>query len=180
LDFFAGSGTTGHAVVNLNRQDDGRRKYIMVEMADYFDTVLLPRIKKVVFCEKWENGQAAGGAGISHFIKYFHLEQYEDTLRRAHYEDADLFNNPYESPYSSYVFLKDRKMLEALELDEARDTVRVDLSRLYEGIDVAETLSCITGKWIKRLTRDQVEFEDGSTVDLQNPPWPLIKPLIWW
>jgi adenine-specific DNA-methyltransferase len=45
LDFFAGSGTTGHAVMNLNREDGGRRKFILVEMGDYFDTVLLPRIK---------------------------------------------------------------------------------------------------------------------------------------
>ena len=180
LDHFAGSGTTGHAVINLNRQDGGKRKYILVEMADYFDTVLLPRIKKVIFCEKWKDGKAAGGPGLSHFLKYYHLEQYEDTLRRAHYGEADLFRNPYESPYSQYVFLKDKKFLEALELDREQDTVRVDLSRLYEGIDLAETLSCVTGKWIRRLTRKQVEFEDGTKVDLRNPPWHMIKPLIWW
>ena len=46
LDYFAGSGTTGHAVINLNREDGGRRKFILVEMGEYFDTVLLPRIKR--------------------------------------------------------------------------------------------------------------------------------------
>jgi len=40
LDYFASSGTTAHAVINLNRQDGGRRKYMLVEMADYFETVL--------------------------------------------------------------------------------------------------------------------------------------------
>lgn len=49
LDFFAGSGTTGHAVINLNRDDDGNRKYILVEMGQYFDTVLKPRIQKVIY-----------------------------------------------------------------------------------------------------------------------------------
>ena len=49
LDYFAGSGTTGHAVINLNREDGGRRKFILVEMGDHFDTVLLPRLKKVAF-----------------------------------------------------------------------------------------------------------------------------------
>jgi adenine-specific DNA-methyltransferase len=53
IDFFAGSGTTGHAVINLNREDGGKRKFILVEMADYFDTVLLPRIKKVTFTPEW-------------------------------------------------------------------------------------------------------------------------------
>lgn len=48
LDFFAGSGTTGHAVINLNREDGNRRKFILVDMAN-FESVLLPRIQKVMF-----------------------------------------------------------------------------------------------------------------------------------
>jgi adenine-specific DNA-methyltransferase len=79
-DFFAGSGTTAHAVINLNREDGGRRKYILVEMGDYFETVLLPRIKKVVYSDNWKDGKPQKGKGISHFVKYLSLEQYEDTL----------------------------------------------------------------------------------------------------
>jgi len=180
LDFFAGSGTTAHAVVNLNREDGGRRKYILVEMADYFDTVILPRIKKVVFCEKWKDGKAAGGKGVSHFVKYFQLEQYEDVLCHAHYADADLFSNPYQVPYSQYVFLRDLKMLDAVQVDAQQEIVQADLSKLYAGIDLAETLSCVTGKWIRHITADYVEFADGERVDLRNPDWKLIKPLIWW
>jgi adenine-specific DNA-methyltransferase len=80
LDFFAGSGTTAHAVINLNREDGGRRKYILVEMGDYFETVLLKRIKKVVYSDSWKDGKPQKGKGISHFFKYLYLEQYEDTL----------------------------------------------------------------------------------------------------
>jgi len=64
------------------------------------------------------------------------------------------------------------------------------LSKLYPDIDLAETLSCLTGRWIRRIhpaeddptKPGKVEFEDkdGSTVDLQNPSWELVKPLIWW
>jgi len=79
-DFFAGSGTTAHAVINLNREDGGRRKYILVEMGDYFETVLLKRIKKVVYSDNWKDGKPQKGKGISHFFKYLYLEQYEDTL----------------------------------------------------------------------------------------------------
>jgi adenine specific DNA methylase Mod/very-short-patch-repair endonuclease len=57
LDYFAGSGTTGHAVINLNREDGGRRKFILVEMGEYFDTVLVPRIKKVIFSPEWKDGK---------------------------------------------------------------------------------------------------------------------------
>ncbi len=60
LDYFAGSGTTGHAVINLNREDDGHRKYILVEMGDHFDTVLKPRIEKVIYSKDWKDGKPLG------------------------------------------------------------------------------------------------------------------------
>lgn len=181
LDFFAGSGTTAHAVMNLNREDDGQRKYILVEMGEHFETVILPRVKKVAFSDKWKDGQAQpGGQGLSHFVKVYSLEQYEDALRLARYEDADLFHNPYTDPYSSYVFLRDLKMLEAVDLDTQAETVSVHLDRLYPDIDLAETLSCVTGKPIKRITAEEVEFRDGTRADLVNPEWELVKPLIWW
>ena len=81
LDFFAGSGTTGHAVINLNREDDGNRKYILIEMGDYFDTVLKPRISKVVYSKDWKDGKPQNRyTGVSHCYKYLRLESYEDTL----------------------------------------------------------------------------------------------------
>jgi adenine-specific DNA-methyltransferase len=180
LDFFAGSGSTAHAVTNLNQRDRGNRKYIMVEMGDWFETVLLPRIKKRVYCDKWKDGKSVGGEGVSYFIKYFRLEQYDDTLQRVKYDDSDLFDDPNQNPYNQYVFLRDLKMLEALDVDLKKNKVKVDLSKLYEGIDIAETLSNLKGKWIKRISKDSVEFADGETVDLKNLDYKLIKPLIWW
>jgi len=124
LDFFAGSGTTAHSVMNMNREnEESNRKYILVEMGEYFNTVILPRIKKVAFSDKWKDGKPNGGTGMSHFVKYYDLEQYEDVLRRAHYADADLFHNPYEDPYHSYVFLRDLKMLDSVEIDAEQNKV---------------------------------------------------------
>jgi adenine-specific DNA-methyltransferase len=88
LDYFAGSGTTSHAVINLNREDGGNRKYVLVEMGDYFDTVLKPRIQKVVYSQDWKNGKpVARNTGISHCFKYMRLESYEDTLNNLHFEE---------------------------------------------------------------------------------------------
>jgi len=188
FDFFAGSGTTAHAVINLNREDNGKRKYILVEMADYFYTVLLPRIKKVIFSDRWKDGKAqVDGQGVSHFVKYCELEQYEDTLRKTHYSEDDLFSAPGEDP-CRYLFMRDMKMLHALDVDLEQGKVQVDLSKLYNDIDLAETLSNLTGKWIRRIRPDPedptrpgvVEFADGTTADLKKPDWRLIKPLIWW
>lgn len=48
LDSFAGSGTTAHAVLNLNAEDGGNRKFIMIEMMDYADTITAERVKRVI------------------------------------------------------------------------------------------------------------------------------------
>jgi adenine-specific DNA-methyltransferase len=81
LDFFGGSGTTGHAVINLNREDGGNRKYILIEMGEHFDTVLVPRLKKVIYSKDWKDGKPQSrNTGISHCFKVLRLESYEDTL----------------------------------------------------------------------------------------------------
>jgi adenine-specific DNA-methyltransferase len=95
LDYFGGSGTTGHAVVNLNREDGGRRKFILVEMADYFDTVLLPRIKKVTFTPEWKDGKpkrlatAEEAERSPRIVKVVRLESYEDTLNNLETRRTD-------------------------------------------------------------------------------------------
>ena len=48
LDSFAGSGTTAHAVLNMNKADGGHRKFILVEMGDYADTITAERVKRVI------------------------------------------------------------------------------------------------------------------------------------
>jgi adenine-specific DNA-methyltransferase len=91
LDFFAGSGTTGHAVMNLNGQDkdSGNRKYILVEMGEYFETVLKPRIQKVMYSNDWKNRKPEGMDGTSHMFQYIYLEQYEDTLNNIFLPEID-------------------------------------------------------------------------------------------
>lgn len=81
LDFFAGSGTTGQSVMMLNAEDGGNRKYILVEMGEYFAKVTLPRIKKVVYSAEWKDGKPKNRtSGVSHIMKYLSLESYEDAL----------------------------------------------------------------------------------------------------
>jgi len=91
LDFFAGSGTTAHAVINLNREDGGHRKYILVEMGDYFDTVLKPRIEKVIYSKDWKDGKPISREGSSHMFKYMTLESYDDTLANLQLKPEGLF-----------------------------------------------------------------------------------------
>lgn len=48
LDFFAGSGTTAHAVIELNHEDNGNRKFILVEQMDYIETITIPRVQQSI------------------------------------------------------------------------------------------------------------------------------------
>lgn len=80
IDFYAGSGTTGQAVINLNREDSGKRKYILVEMGNYFDTVTKPRIQKIIYSQDWKEGKPISRKGSSHCFKYLKVESYEDVL----------------------------------------------------------------------------------------------------
>lgn len=91
IDYFAGSGTTAHAVINLNREDGGSRRFVLVEQGEYFDTVLLPRVAKVIACPDWKDGRPKDGVAMTgdedHWsqrspalVNVLRLERYEDSL----------------------------------------------------------------------------------------------------
>ena len=66
------------------------------------------------------------------------------------------------------------------EIDYEKNKVNVDLDKLYPNIDIAETLSNLTGKWIKKVNDAEVEFEDGAKINTKDLDYKLIKSLIWW
>ena len=86
LDAFAGSGTTGHAVIALNRADARRRRFVLAEVAGSFMTVLLPRIKKITFAPEWKGGRPtrlatpAEAERSPRIVKVVEIESYEDSL----------------------------------------------------------------------------------------------------
>jgi adenine-specific DNA-methyltransferase len=169
LDFFAGSGTTAHAVINLNRRDGGKRKYILVEMGDWFETVMLPRIKKVVFCEKWKDGKPNGGNGVSHFLKYLYLEQYEDTLNNLELPREQEGQLAWERFGDEYLL---RYMLDfetqgspcLLNLEQFQDPFTYKL-KVQEGdeikervVDLVETFNYLLGIHVKKMR----QFQDNG------------------
>lgn len=99
IDYFAGSGTTGHAIIDLKRFENIELKYILVDMAEYFDSVLMTRLKKTIYSKDWKDGKPVSREGISHFFKYMRLEGYEDTLnnleiKRSTTQQHILYLNP--------------------------------------------------------------------------------------
>ncbi|CAN5344806.1 hypothetical protein BH11ARM1_BH11ARM1_07240 [soil metagenome] len=87
LDFFAGSGTTAHACISMNREDAGNRRFISVEMGRHFDSALVTRIRRIVYSPDWTDGKPRHQAleeqdlhalGV---IKVIKLESYDDALQ---------------------------------------------------------------------------------------------------
>ncbi|QSX14729.1 site-specific DNA-methyltransferase [Glaesserella parasuis] len=109
LDYFAGSGTTAHAVINLNREDNGNRQYILVEQGEYFDTVLKPRVQKVIYSKAWKEGKpvvedkAENLQGVPQIVKVLKLESYEDTLNNLELRRSDLFDHLPENVQQDYL-----------------------------------------------------------------------------
>ncbi|MGE5590762.1 MAG: DNA methyltransferase [Bacillota bacterium] len=174
LDYFAGSGTTGHAVINLNREDGARRKFILVEMADYFDSVLVPRIKKVMFSPEWKDGKPKRPATkqeaerTPRLVKVLRLESYEDALhntfsehtidrltkREKAYREA-VGDEHYRVRYLVKLPLEvSDSMLNLAKLEHPFDytlEILTDHGPQTETVDVVETLNWLYGLRVHRL-----------------------------
>jgi adenine-specific DNA-methyltransferase len=158
MDFFAGSGTTGHACLDLNKDDDGQRKYIQVELGNYFYTTMLPRIKKVMYSQEWKDGEPQDSEGYSHFFKYQSLEQYEDSLDNIRFaeekEELNLFNK-----YDDYLinYMLDYETRDSLlDLDKFSNPFNYyleiieDKEKVKKKVDLVETFNYLIGLEVKQ------------------------------
>ena len=107
-DFFAGSGSTGHAILQRIREGGPSLKYLLIEQGDYFDSILKPRLEKVAFSPIWkENQPVAPDKGMSHCFKVLKLESYEDTLNslqlRRTAAQGDLLNTLPQQAKDDYL-----------------------------------------------------------------------------
>jgi len=165
LDFFAGSGTTGHSVINLNRKDNGKRKYILVEMGEYFNTATKPRIQKVIYSDSWKDGKPTTKNGISQIFKYFKLESYEDTLNNLEFKKT----KEQQATLDMYPQAKEDYMLHySLDVESQSSLLSIDTfstpfdyklkiatSSVGEtketAIDLVETFNYLLGLVVKRI-----------------------------
>ncbi len=167
LDYFAGSGTTGHAVINLNREDKGNRKYILVELGHHFEDVLLPRMKKVIYSSDWKEGKPKTRDGISQLIKYVRIESYEDTLDGLTVQSRDdLFAEVKEKKFAEdyqlhYALGEETAQSATLVGKDFIDPFNYTLSVVRDGtrrdvkVDLAETFNFLLG--LRLATRQQIE-----------------------
>ena len=155
LDFFAGSGTNAHAVINLNRQDKGKRKYILIEMAEYFDTVLKPRVMKAVYAEKWRDAKPVSRESrLSQIIKYQRVESYEDALNNIEFTESE--DSLFEEHLLSYWLGREtRESSTFLNIVELQNPFSYQLNVIdglqvqTQTVDLPETFNYLLGIWVQ-------------------------------
>ncbi|RUO44531.1 DNA methyltransferase [Idiomarina aquatica] len=183
LDYFAGSGTTGHAVIRLNKEDNGNRRFVLVEMGNYFDAVTKPRVQKAIYAEGWKDGRPifdkeGKAGGVSQCFKYLRLEQYEDTLNNL--VDGNSYN-PESVP-------KDFMLSYLLEAETAESPSLLNLEQFSnprnyklqikkpnsdqsspQVIDLVETFNWLIGLHVEKLDKWRAydcEFEREQDPEL--------------
>ena len=153
LDFFAGSGTNAHATINLNRKDDGKRKYILIEMGHHFDTALMPRVKKAVYAEKWKDAKPVSRESrLSHMFKYQRVESYEDALNNIEFNETEHKNLLSDEHQLHYMLDSDtRESPTFLNISELKNPfsyqlkIVKDMQTQKQDIDLLETFNYLLG-----------------------------------
>lgn len=181
LDYFAGSGTTAHAVINLNRQGEveGKRRFVLVEMGHYFRDVVKERTTKVLYSPEWKDGQAqVHGKGSSSLVKYFVLESYEDALNNLPSPTGGLLADADQAT-------KDAMITYSLDLEMGPNLLNLDVFRDPWGytikaqpagedeirphrVDLVETFNYLLGLKIKAygpIERYAADFERAEHAD---------------
>lgn len=86
LDYFAGSGTTGHAAIDASVKLRRHLSFLLIEVGEHFDSTLITRIKKLLYTRHWESGKPRAQPTaeeleyVGRLVKYLRLETYEDAL----------------------------------------------------------------------------------------------------
>jgi len=166
LDCFGGSGTTAHATIALNRDDNGSRRFVVVEMGSHFDTVLLPRLKKITYSSEWRNGKPESrDEGSSSFFKYIRLESYDDALnclemkrtdqQASLLEQDDDLREQYVLSYMLDVESRSSQSLLNVESFRNPDEYKLRIERNGEtqlvNVDLVETFNWLLGLTVKHI-----------------------------
>jgi adenine-specific DNA-methyltransferase len=189
LDYYAGTGTTAHSVINVSRHrtQENRSKFILIEAGDYFYEVLKPRIQKVVYSKDWKDGKPISREGISHCFKTLRLESYEDTLNNltlktdAHRDSALASNPDLQRDYllNYFIDVETQTSQSLLNIADFRDPTAYKMSikkpgseeQSLQAIDLIETFNWLIGLWVSNIAAAHsfsAEFEREQDPDLPN------------
>jgi len=160
-DYFAGSGTTAQAIANLNRDDNGKRKLLLIEMGEHFHTAVIPRLKKSFFARNWKKGNPdyLPSEAQSIFAKYIELESYEDVLSSIDLEPSSgqqglldtLDSGSFKEQYTLQYMLDIESKNQLIDFKLFNSPLNADISIVRDNkqtkrsVDLVETFNFLLG-----------------------------------
>ena len=185
LDYFGGSGTTAHAAINLNRRDDGKRKYILIEMGHHFDSALMPRVKKSIYAEKWKDAKPTSRESrLSQIIKYQRTESYEDALNNIKFNETEHKNLLLDEHRLSYMLESDtRESPTFLNISKLQNSFNYqlkiikDMQTQTQTIDLPETFNYLLGLSVQ--TRQCLHDDDRRYLIYKGTVGQKVVVIIW-
>ncbi|MBP6712695.1 DNA methyltransferase [Aliarcobacter cryaerophilus] len=179
LDFFAGSGTTGQAVIQNNINENKKNSFLLCEANEYFDSKLKKRILYTVYYEKY-----------SSLVKYYRLEQYEDTLENSQLQSttdtdsyikaleplkehmSELYASKYLSLYKDFTARESKALL----MDDSiffnpfdfSLIVNIDSQIVEKKMDLVETFNTLKGIEVEGIKLRYFEDKKYIFVDGKN------------
>lgn len=169
MDFHLGSGTTAAVAHKMNR------RYIGVELGEYFYTTTMPRLKKVINAEQGGISKALDFKGGGAFV-YYELESYEEALRECEYVSDDLSLIDYK---------KSRKLIKSLD---KKEKLYIDLKHEYfKDLDIFVSFANIYGLSIisYKIKNDELyinisDKESYCMKDLDLGTYTKLRDYLWW
>jgi adenine-specific DNA-methyltransferase len=182
LDSFAGSGTTAHAVLNLNKQDGGNRKFILIEMENYAETITAERVKRVIngYADKEgtggsfdyftlgeplfdENNNLNENVGIEKIREYVWFTETRNPYPSTVFARNEAISTPFLGIYNdtSYYFIYDKDNLTTLDYDSLAEFVQQKAERYIIYADnclLPETFLREKNIEFKKIPRDITRF----------------------
>ncbi|WP_334090160.1 site-specific DNA-methyltransferase [Helicobacter typhlonius] len=168
LDFFGGSGTTAHAVLELNREG-ANRKFVLVEQGEHFYNVILPRIKKVAFSSEWKNGKLKDDKQVKPLniaFRYYELESYEEALSHCEYvlkdSQASLRGSKADEAIHNTRLSGNSKIIDCHEANASRND-----NEIYKGKDYAKAESILDYRKSRKLI-DKLNKGESVCLDMHT------------
>jgi len=163
IDCFGGSGSTAHAVIRSNDLDSGRRKFLTIEVNEYFHTLIVPRIKKAAASLSWSSGKAKTLNGKGIVLRVQQLEQYSDTIENLALDlKSDQKPLAFENLAFSIQYRLDREARRLFQsVDHFRSPFGYSIKCAQGGgeavnreVDLVESLIYLLGLDVARLYRE--------------------------
>lgn len=190
LDFFLGSGTTIHSIIEKKKLSKSN-KFLGIESGEYFQSIVLKRAKKAIYATAWKDGMPLDVNGCSEIIKYYALEQYEDTLENSKLQASqddieayicdlkslkeqmrDLYTSKYLSLYRDFVSRESKSLLmdDSLFFSPFDFKLKININGqvVEKNIDIVETFNTLKGIRVKNIKLRKFDNKRYVFVDGEN------------